>query len=54
MYNTHLDHVSFDARLNGMQVILNKIFHNDNTGKNNIILCGDFNVPPEDQVLIGV
>lgn len=51
MYNTHLDHVSFDARLNGMQVILNKIFHNDNTGKNNIILCGDFNVPPEDQVI---
>lgn len=45
VYNTHFDHVSQEARLNGMQVILDHI--EKNTGDTPVIFMGDFNVTAE-------
>lgn len=45
VYNTHFDHVSQNARINGMQVILDHI--EEHTGEGEVILTGDFNVTAE-------
>lgn len=49
VYNTHFDHVSQEARINGMQVILDHIA--ENTGDHPVIFMGDFNVTAEKNVV---
>ncbi|MBO4557186.1 MAG: endonuclease/exonuclease/phosphatase family protein [Bacteroidales bacterium] len=50
--NTHLDHVGVEARKNGLTLVVERI------GKMNpdvpMILCGDFNVFPDDPCLDGL
>ena len=50
IFNTHLDHVGVNARLKGMQLILKKI-NEVNTQKLPVILTGDFNVEPNDELI---
>jgi len=45
VFNTHLDHVGKQARLNGMQLILKKISE-VNSSNIPVIIMGDFNVEP--------
>lgn len=45
VYNTHFDHVSQEARLNGMRLILDDI--ESRTGDLPVIFMGDFNVTAE-------
>lgn len=45
-FNTHLDHISFDARLNGLKLIVEKISLKQRYDKLPVILTGDFNVGP--------
>lgn len=48
MFNTHFDHVGAEARKNSALLILQKI-KSLNTAGNPVILCGDFNAPPESE-----
>lgn len=50
IFNTHLDHIGVNARLEGMQLILKKI-NEVNTQNLPVILTGDFNVEPDDILL---
>ena len=50
VFNTHLDHVGVNARLKGMALILKKI-NEVNTQKLPVILTGDFNVEPDDELI---
>lgn len=45
VFNTHFDHVGMMARTNAAKLIIEKI--DELTPGRNIILCGDFNLPPE-------
>ena len=46
VFTTHFDHVGVEARKNSAALILQKI--GDITGgKGPVVLCGDFNLPPE-------
>jgi len=47
--NTHLDHVSNDARVNGIKLILKQIKKLDK--KTPIVLTGDFNSTPDSEVV---
>jgi len=48
MFNTHLDHISPEARVEGIKLIMDKIRQRPDIP---IILTGDFNVTPEDEVI---
>lgn len=48
-FNTHLDHISFDARLNGLKVIVEKILLKEKENRLPVILTGDFNVDPDSE-----
>ena len=46
-YNTHLDHVSSEARVKGATRLLNKIREDQTTHPFPLILTGDFNAEPD-------
>jgi endonuclease/exonuclease/phosphatase family metal-dependent hydrolase len=46
VFNTHFDHVGVEARKNSAALILRKV-KEISGGKGPVILCGDFNLPPE-------
>ena len=48
--NTHLDHVSGEARKNGLALVVNEIAKM-NPKKTPMILTGDFNIPPSSENL---
>jgi endonuclease/exonuclease/phosphatase family metal-dependent hydrolase len=48
VFNTHLDHVSEQARVNGIQVVLNKIAE---FGGLPAMLMGDFNAKPSSETI---
>ncbi|WBL14650.1 endonuclease/exonuclease/phosphatase family protein [Sutcliffiella sp. NC1] len=50
-YNTHLDHISQEARENGIQLIWERISKHYEEKKLPIILTGDFNSKPDNQVV---
>lgn len=45
VFNTHFDHVGTKARINAAKLIMEKI--QELAGDEVVILCGDFNLPPE-------
>ena len=49
VYNTHLDHIDAQARLFGMQQILEQIASDHNCSSHPLILCGDMNASPEEE-----
>ncbi len=51
--DTHLDHVGREARRNGLALVVEKI-REMNPGGRPMILCGDFNVYPDDPCLDGL
>lgn len=51
--NTHLDHVSAEARKNGLELIIDRI-GSMNPDSLPMILTGDFNVEPSDETLNGI
>lgn len=51
VFNTHLDHVSDEARIKGINVVLDKIAQFDNLPA---LLMGDFNATPSSQTLAAV
>ncbi len=51
VFNTHLDHIGELARRNGIVMIVNKI-EEVNTGNIPVIFMGDFNVDPDDPLII--
>tara|TARA_R110002049_G_scaffold993_2_gene7114 strand:- start:61852 stop:62688 length:837 start_codon:yes stop_codon:yes gene_type:complete len=53
VFNTHLDHVGIEARLKGMQLILKKMA-SFNTNNLPVVLMGDFNVEPNDPLIINL
>lgn len=48
--NTHLDHVGEEARRKGLELVVKRI-GSMNPGNSPMILCGDFNVYPDDPCL---
>ncbi|MEW4923688.1 endonuclease/exonuclease/phosphatase family protein [Algibacter sp. 2305UL17-15] len=50
VFNTHLDHVGEEAKLQGMELILKKI-KSLNTENHPVIVMGDFNVEPDSQLI---
>ncbi|WP_111707177.1 endonuclease/exonuclease/phosphatase family protein [Lutibacter citreus] len=50
VFNTHLDHIGNQARLNGIQLILKKI-SDLNTDDLPVIVMGDFNVEPSSELI---
>jgi endonuclease/exonuclease/phosphatase family metal-dependent hydrolase len=50
-YNTHLDHLSQDARENGIKLIIEHVENNLESMKLPIILMGDFNSEPTNKVI---
>lgn len=50
MVNTHLDHISQEARENGMRLITDFI-HTNVGSTDTVFLTGDFNVTPENEVI---
>lgn len=50
VFNTHLDHVGSEARLQSMQLILKKI-KTLNTANYPVIVMGDFNVEPSSKLI---
>lgn len=50
-FNTHLDHISEEARVKGTQVIVQKILNKAEINKLPLILTGDFNTEPDSQVI---
>lgn len=52
VYNTHLDHISYLARVNGLKLIIRQIFENELLyGKTPVVLMGDFNATPASKTL---
>lgn len=51
VYNTHLDHISQQARERGMELILGQITQDQAKLKLSVILTGDFNATPDNPVL---
>lgn len=49
VFNTHLDHVSEEARINGIQVVLNKI---EEFGGLPAFLMGDLNAYPDEETIL--
>jgi endonuclease/exonuclease/phosphatase family metal-dependent hydrolase len=54
VYNTHLDHVSDNARILGMSQILRQIKNDNDNWHLNIILTGDMNAGPSSQPITDV
>ena len=52
VFNTHLDHASEDARVKGMNVVLNFIDSFKEKGGYPIMLMGDFNAPPTEEAIV--
>jgi endonuclease/exonuclease/phosphatase family metal-dependent hydrolase len=50
-FNTHLDHVSEEARVKGARVIVEKMLSKAEHSKLPIILTGDFNTEPDSEVI---
>jgi endonuclease/exonuclease/phosphatase family metal-dependent hydrolase len=50
-FNTHLDHISSDARLNGIKKIVDKMLVKEKENKLPVILTGDFNIGPDSNVI---
>jgi endonuclease/exonuclease/phosphatase family metal-dependent hydrolase len=48
VFNTHFDNEGVEARKNSALLILNKI-EEITGGKGAVVLCGDFNLPPESE-----
>jgi endonuclease/exonuclease/phosphatase family metal-dependent hydrolase len=46
VFNTHFDHVGMEARKNSAELILKKI-REITGGQQPVVLCGDFNLPPD-------
>lgn len=46
VFNTHFDHVGEEARKESARLILRKV-EEITDGKGSVILCGDFNLPPD-------
>lgn len=52
IYNTHLDHISYLARVNGLKLILRHMFDTlRHYGKVPVVLMGDFNATPTSRTL---
>jgi len=51
VFNTHLDHVGTEARLKGMQLILEKI-QEVNINNLPVVLTGDFNVESDSELIL--
>lgn len=52
VYNTHLDHISYLARINGLKLIVQRILEHQNIdGQTPIVLMGDFNATPNSKTL---
>lgn len=53
VYNTHLDHRSSPARMQGAARVLSEIVRNDEMRHHPVILCGDMNaVPDADEITV--
>jgi len=46
VFNTHFDHIGEEARKESARLILRKV-EEISGAKGNVVLCGDFNLPPE-------
>lgn len=51
VYNTHLDHMSEEARDNGIQLVLDRMKANAEQGSVPLVLAGDFNSEPDSNVV---
>ncbi|MEG1686962.1 MAG: endonuclease/exonuclease/phosphatase family protein [Angelakisella sp.] len=52
IYNTHLDHISYLARINGLKLIIKHMNdHPSSCGKVHTVLMGDFNATPASKTL---
>ncbi|MEG1943577.1 MAG: endonuclease/exonuclease/phosphatase family protein [Angelakisella sp.] len=52
IYNTHLDHISYLARVNGLKLIVTRIMERQKTdGQIPVVLMGDFNATPNSKTL---
>lgn len=52
IYNTHLDHISYFARVNGLKLIIEHILqHQQKDGKVPVVLMGDFNATPNSKTI---
>lgn len=52
IYNTHLDHISYFARLEGLKLILREILDSQKQyGQQPVVLMGDFNATPGSRTL---
>lgn len=45
--NTHLDHIGWEARKKGLQLIVDRIAEMDPKGRYPMVITGDFNMTPE-------
>lgn len=51
VYNTHLDHVSYFARIGGLRLILNRILERYQSAPGPVVFMGDFNATPTSRTL---
>lgn len=52
VYNTHLDHISYFARVNGLRLIIKRMQeHTVSLGYSPVVLMGDFNATPSSKTL---
>ena len=51
VYNTHLDHISYFARVRGLRQILRRISVRYGEAPGPVILMGDFNATPQSRTL---
>lgn len=52
VYNTHLDHISYLARINGLKLIVKHVLEHQNSDKPTpVVLMGDFNATPNSKTL---
>ena len=51
VYNTHLDHVSYFARVNGLRLICRQILERYHQAPGPVVFMGDFNATPNSRTL---
>ncbi|WP_283125114.1 endonuclease/exonuclease/phosphatase family protein [Angelakisella massiliensis] len=51
VYNTHLDHISYFARVNGLKLIIRTILEDQKSLRTPVALTGDFNATPTSRTL---
>ena len=51
VYNTHLDHVSYFARVNGLRLIFRRILERYHQAPGPVVFMGDFNATPHSMTL---